>query len=354
VNTPHNSPASGAIQVLYFDGRVSTAHEVSLSRHGPTLQLAGPGIALTVPVSQVSWPERTRHGLRQAHLASGGSIQALNNADWDDWVRQHRGPGESLVVKAQQSWRWALLATALLVAGCVWAYVWGLPMATDAVVRWIPASAEKHITEGTLQALDQHVLRPSKLSAEAQKSLSARFGAAIERRFPGHDAPAWSLVFRDGGTIGPNAFALPDGTLVVTDALYTLLADQSDVMLGVLGHELGHVRRRHAMRGMVQAGVVGTVAGLVLGDISSLLATAPVLLGEMAYSRDFEREADDEAIIFLRANGIRPSVMNELFIRLNQARSNREGSTPLGIAFSSHPADQERMARFLAADRAKP
>ncbi len=351
MNAPHSPKA---IQVLYFDGRVSTAHEVSLSRHGPTLRLVGPGIELSVPLSQVNWPERTCHGARLAHLASGGSIQALSNPDWDDWVRQHGGQGESLVVAAQQSWRGALLATTLLVSACIWAYVWGLPMATDAAVRWIPASAEKHITEGTLQTLDQHLLRPSKLPPEAQQRLSARFRAAVAQRFPGGDAPPWSLVFRDGGSIGPNAFALPDGTLVVTDALYTLLADQPDVMLGVLGHELGHVRRRHAMRGMVQAGVVGTVAGLVLGDISTLLATAPVLLGKMAYSRDFEREADDEAIAFLRANGIRPSVMRDLFTRLNQARSSAKDSSPLGIAFSSHPADEERMARFLEADRATP
>lgn len=343
-----------AIQVLYFDGRVSTAHEVSLCREGQTLRLTGPGIDLAVPLSQVSWPERTRHGARLAHLASGGSIQALNNAEWDDWARLHPGQADSLVVKVQQSWRGALLAATFLVFACIWAYLWGLPMATEAAVRWIPASAEKHITEGTLQTLDQHVLRPSKLPPDAQQRLTARFEAAVARRFPQHDAPAWSLVFRDGGAIGPNAFALPDGTLVVTDAMYTLLSDQPDVMLGVLGHELGHVRRRHAMRGMVQAGVVGTVAGLVLGDISTLLATAPVLLGEMAYSRDFEREADDEAIALLRANGIRPSVMRDLFTRLKQARSNAIDSSPLGIAFSSHPADEERMAHFLEADRNSP
>ncbi len=355
------------IKVLYFDGQVSAAHEVKLSRKGQAILLAGPGIALEVPVLQVTWPERTRHGLRVAHLRSGGSVQALDNAEWDTWMRRHAGLSDSLVVKAQQSWRWALLAAMLLMVVCFTAYKWGLPLATKALIGLIPPSAEKLITESTLQTLDQHLLEPSKLPFATQQQIAARFGQAVSKRFPHGGGPAWALVFRDSRQVGPNAFALPNGTIVITDALCTLLTDQPDVMLGVLGHELGHVQRRHAMRGIVQASVVALVSSLVLGDISTTLAAAPVLLGQMAYSRDFEREADDEAIEFMRANSIRPSVMTELFARLASARSphRKEATSPssqtdsseseiktkLGIAFSSHPADQERIAHFIAADQ---
>ncbi|OYU72188.1 MAG: hypothetical protein CFE45_40815, partial [Burkholderiales bacterium PBB5] len=45
-----------------------------------------------------------------------------------------------------------------------------------------------------------------------------------------------------------NALALPGGTLIVTDAMVRLLADRPDVLVGVFGHELGHLQHRHGMR----------------------------------------------------------------------------------------------------------
>jgi Zn-dependent protease with chaperone function len=170
------------------------------------------------------------------------------------------------------------------------------------------------------------------------------------------------LHFRRAG-IGPNAFALPDGSIIVTDDLVDMLQDREDVMLGVLGHELGHISLRHALRALVQTGLLGMASGVVLGDFSSLLSAAPALMGHLAYSRDFEREADEASISFMRANGIRPSVMAVFFQRMDAYRRAKEASRqasdadgsgvssgPLGIALSSHPGDAERVARFKAAD----
>ena len=131
-----------------------------------------------------------------------------------------------------------------------------------------------------------------------------------------------------------------------------LLEGRDDVLIGVLGHELGHVRRRHGMRMMVQAALIGTAASIAWGDFSSVLATAPALLGQSAYSRDFEREADDDAITLLRANGLSPALMAELFERLRAGRPAGDeeqagrGAFDLGIALASHPADAERMQHF--------
>ena len=84
-----------------------------------------------------------------------------------------------------------------------------------------------------------------------------------------------------------------------------------------------------------------------------MLAAAPALLGQSAYSRDFEREADDDAITLLRANGLSPAVMIELFERLAGSRpaggAGEGGAFDLGIALASHPADAERVRRFRAA-----
>jgi predicted Zn-dependent protease len=71
-----------------------------------------------------------------------------------------------------------------------------------------------------------------------------------------------------------------------------------------------------------------------------------VLLGHASYSRDFEREADAEALHVLRANGLSSQGMVLLFEKLAQRSKRADGM--LGIALASHPADAERIARFKA------
>jgi hypothetical protein len=130
-------PDLARLMVEYFDGRSAQAHQVAIWMDQGMLQLAGHGLLRQIPLQQVQWPERTRHGARLAHLADGGSLHTHDSAAWDAWA-QHQGLTESLVVKAQQSWRWSLMATLLLLAICVASYLWGLPVASHAMVTKLP------------------------------------------------------------------------------------------------------------------------------------------------------------------------------------------------------------------------
>lgn len=368
------------LAVDYFDGRSARAHRVQMWIENGMLQLAGSDLIRQVPLSQVQWPERTRHGARQAHLEDGGSIQALDPEPWDAWYRAQE-LGESLVVQAQQSWRWTLIACALLVLVAVMGYWRGLPLAARAIAPLIPASVDLQVGRTTLAAMDGRWLSPSKLQAAEQARLRRQFDAAVARyhaprmaqaltnsaAYPALAAsPLPPLVklqwhFRRS-TIGPNAFALPDGSVVITDELVDLLRDREDVLLGVIGHEMGHILLRHGMRTLIQTGLLGAATSVALGDFSSVLAGAPAMLGHLAYSRDHEREADEVAIGFMQRNDIRPSAMVVFFERLQAHRagheqagephspSSAEPADPIGIALSSHPADAERIARFKAAD----
>ncbi len=190
----------------------------------------------------------------------------------------------------------------------------------------------------------------------------ARFQKTCLLESRAHDRPClavpglWRWLVRRGQAtrLGPNAFARPGGVGIVTDEMLQLLADRDDVLIGVLGHELGHVQRRHGMRMMVQTTVLGAVATLLWGDISTVLAAAPALLGQSAYLREFEREADGDSVALLQANGLSPLVMVELFERLKKQRETDASDQSeksadafdLGIALASHPADAERAQRF--------
>lgn len=166
----------------------------------------------------------------------------------------------------------------------------------------------------------------------------------------------YQLRFHATKSLGPNAFALPGGSIIVTDELVQLLTGHDDAVLGVLAHEFGHVRLRHGMRLVVQVSLLGAATGVALGDFSSVLAGAPALLGQLAYSRDAEREADADSVRLLRSAAISPAAMATFFERVRAWRTSPEGERlgagiELGIALSSHPADDERLRYFREAAR---
>ena len=353
--TPH-----GTLPADHFDGVSARARRVRLRVVDRALHVDGDGIALRLPLARVQWPERTHHGTRVAHFRGGGSVQALDALAWDAWARD-AGIHESQVVKAQQSWRGTLIAVSLLFAFAAAGYQWGVPWLARATLAALPASADRAVGDAALRSFDELLLLPSAVPVARQQQLREALARAVERSDPAGRRPLYELRFHtspklgkatDAKTrLGPNAFALPGGLIVVTDEMLQMLEGRDDVLIGVLGHELGHVRRRHGMRLLVQATLIGTAASLAWGDVSSVLAAAPALLGQNAYSRDFEREADEDAITLLRASGISPVVMVELFERLEASRpapdaDTQRGGFDLGIALASHPLDTERMRRF--------
>jgi Zn-dependent protease with chaperone function len=346
----------------YFDGRSARPCRVRLVARGGELQLhepladGGSRLVMALPLTQVRWPERTRHGARVAHLsetAGGGELHALDAAGWDRFAAQ-AGRRESLVVRSQQSWRGVLVALGLLLAVLLAGWRWGVPLVAQTAVAMLPQEVDAEIGSLAFRSIEERWLKPSALPASQQAELRAAFAQALQRAEPGGVLP-YRLEFR-ASRIGPNAFALPGGTMVMTDELVKLVDGQQDVIVGVLAHEYGHVKARHGMRQVVQAGVLGAVGSIAFGDYSGLLATLPALLGSLSYSRDFEREADDTAIAVLQASGRSPAAMVTFFERIAEGRKDKHGDaedSALGIALSSHPADAERIARFRAAAAAR-
>ncbi|HEV8689104.1 MAG TPA: M48 family metallopeptidase [Ideonella sp.] len=336
----------------YFDGQRAQAQPVRLQVQGRELVIEGDGFSRRVPLRQVRWPERQRHGTRLTYLPGHGLISHADGAGWDDWARA-QGLREPWVVRWMQSWRgvaWALVACAVI-AGATWQ--WGVPWAGRTLVALIPPSLDEVVGQQALAGFDRQGLRPSQLAPARQAAIRQAFAETAARAYPAGQAPAYSLHFRSAGQmkLGPNAFALPGGIIVLTDELAQLLADAPEVTTGVLAHELGHVRHRHGMRTVVQASLLAAAAGWVVGDFSSVLAAVPAVLGQQAYARDFEREADQEAISVLRANGQSPERMVLLFERLGQWRQKQgaQDMTALPIAVADHPADAERMRVFREA-----
>ncbi len=349
-----NESARRVLEAVYFDGVVSTQRPVQLQVADGELVIQGAGVQRALALAQLHWPERTRHGPRLMHLAGGGSLHAVDNGHWDAWCDAN-GLAQGAVSRLEGSWRWVAASLLALAAFAVVLQQWGIPMLASGVLAATPRSVEVAIGQAALQAMDGDWLQPSKVAVAEQQRLRTAF-AKVTAALPPGRTPHWELVFRQGA-IGPNAVALPGGTIILTDELVQLFAGDDEVVMGVLAHELGHLQRRHGMRMLVQAGLLGSLSALVLGDFSTMLAGVPVLLGHAAYSREAEHEADREAVRTLFAAGIPPRVMLRFFEKAGSTRSTGKGDQAgknaawLDVALASHPVDAERIRFFGNATR---
>lgn len=340
------SEPSPTLRLAYFDGRSARPQEAEIRIAGGQLHVGTPLAPQQYPLAQVRWPERQRHGQRQVQLPDGGLLSCADARAWDDWAAAS-GLRDSVTVRWMQSWRHvgaSLLALCLVVAI---GWRWGVPLAADLTLRMVPASTERQLGEHTLSYLDDYLLQPSQLSAAQQRQITQRLATVLQAT--ARPQPAYRLHFRSAKPLGPNAFALPGGDIVLTDALVELMKEEPDAVIGVLAHELGHVQHRHGMRITVQAGIVGIAAAAIIGDFSSVLAGAPTLLAQQSYSRDFEREADEYSRQTLRQAGLSPRAMVHFFERIAEYRRQKkqeQDADILPLAFSSHPADAERIRFF--------
>lgn len=303
------------------------------------------------PADRLRWPEPLRHGQRQILLPDGSVVVCTDAPTYDAWL-QGSGRQHGVIARWQQS-AWLTVLTLVLLVGVLFAgWRWGVPVAADTTVRFLPEAMDDRVGQQVLSQLDRHWLRPSRLTWTERRAVFDRFADAVDTALDRRALPRlthFDLQFREGGALGANALALPGGTIIVTDELVRLLHDQPQALVGVLGHELGHVRHRHGMRLTLRASAAGLATGALIGDFSIVLASAPALLAQRSYSRDFEREADDYARTLMRGAGVDPRVMVSFFDRLQQERAKSGddlGAGSFAAAFSSHPADAERVKFF--------
>ena len=358
------------IHATYFDGQNTRQYQVMLLIHKGILAIRGDSISRSAKLSQLAISERLSQAPRILRFADHGFIQVRHPAL--DRLLAKNGYRDPWVVRWQHNWPFSLLALLGLLAMLLAGYQWGLPWAAGQMARITPASVVKKIGDEELKLIDAQYMAPSQLDPVDRTRLKASF-AALKLPNPQQQngAMAYTLEFRHS-KIGPNAFALPNGTIILTDQL-VMLARNDPAVLAVLAHGLGHLQKRHSLRRMFQTVGVGVAMHFMLGDVSSALAALPTFLLDQKYSRDFEREADQYAIDMMQANRLPLAPMAELFEKMHTAERRADESkqddqqpatgtekkkgkrkeqavTPLEY-FSSHPSDDERIARLKAADR---
>jgi Zn-dependent protease with chaperone function len=340
-----------AIRGYFYDGMTSAQvpAECRVYDNGAVRiqALAGCEALCSLPRFELTASPRLADTLRYLYFPKGQKFETEDNRAVDEMLRRfgkrswlHR------VHLLESRKRYLLACVATMLSVLWWAGRYGVPWSAEIVAHHLPQTVIESAGQQALDMLDRSFFKPTKLEESERNRLQAHF-RPLELDHPDLNL---HVEFRDGGRLGANAMALPDGTLILTDEMVRL-AGAPDELLAVLAHEAGHVFHRHGVQRIIQDSLLSFALMAITGDLSGtshIFLGFPVLLTELAYSRHFEREADQYALDYLRARAIAPRSFSALMRRLQQEsglkKRNPEGHWTSYL--STHPAMDERLALF--------
>ena len=336
------------VQGQWSDGRSSRliAVEVSCTQDWLKADAGADGVH-DWPLSYIRLSPRLGRTPRTLSLPDGGRIEVADSPLLDQWF-----PRPASRVEAFADWlerrKYAIAVAAVIVVAVIVGFLqFGLPWAALKIAERMPPAIERNASNQVVKVLEQFHLKPTALPAARQQILQSQF-KTLTNGEPRADQMRLAVV--NSASLGPNAFALPDGRIYMTDELVAL-AKSDDELLAVLAHEAGHHVHRHGMRGAIESSSLFVLAGLILGDASgsSLAVAVPATLLSNGFSREHEREADQYAFALLKRHGKSPKDFASLMSRMMKAHG-MEGADGKVIGYlSTHPPSQERIRAAEAA-----
>ncbi len=265
------------------------------------------------------------------------------------------------------------------------------------------ASAPQHRKregDNTGQAAALTVNEEKKLTQEVLPKMKKEYPPIRDQQLQTYVASLGNRLVRANGLAGNpydysftvvdvnyvNAFALPAGTIMVTAPLIAM-ADTEAELIGVIGHEVGHVKARHTAERMFVAkkeqskswkyaaggGLLGGLLGFGIGKLAcppkdkkcltraaaygaAAGAGGGLLIQKFAFmanSREDEMEADRIGFRTAVNTGYSKDHVGSFYAKLLAMEKQRKakGSNVFGAftdAMSTHPPSQERVNQMAA------
>ena len=285
------------------------------------------------PLAALTIPSRIGNTQRRLLLDDGATFTTRDNDAVDALGMTPRAG--LLIHRLESSAGLALVAVIVTAIALSILLTVGVPIAATRIAEQLPMAVQNRLSIGALEQLDALYLEPTKLPDAERDRVIALASEAIEHA----GIFDYNVQLRSG--IGPNALTLPDGTIVITDSLVSLL-ECDDELLAVIYHELGHLENRHLLRRVLQSSFVALGFILLTGDVTTVetLVALPTVYISLGYSRDFEIEADRYALDKLVQQGIGVEAFTSVMTKLGDAAGIED---TLLKYLSTHPMTSERL-----------
>lgn len=344
----------------YQDGERLEPHIVSVvwSHHGLSIQTAQSGSLLTfwpyADIREISAPG----GGEELRLSLGhGQGPRLILSNPSDCIEARRRCSELKEKQGLEPGWWKGYAVwgsgAILSVVIIFQLI--IPTLSTQLVVFIPMSweqklgsqVEESILYGLSKIEDKDEASMICKGTEGQQALE-RLIAQFKSADPDLDQYQIKVIDTDMA----NAFALPGKRILILRGLLdkaVKLKQGPNGVVGVLAHEIGHVKERHAMVNLIQQTASSAILGLVLGDVTggAIIVGSGEMALNAAYSRDKERAADTYALELMNKAAFDPTELAELLDALTNGEGSDENNEDqlhgeTTAWFSSHPATLER------------
>lgn len=305
-------------------------------------------------VDQVSISDRVGSIPRKITISGQGVFETRDNDAVDHWLKTYASDkgSSSLVHSLESSVRFALISIVFVVACAIGFYQYGLPWMSHKLAFALPITALEAVGEKGMSFMDEHLFEQSGLPEDRREKIRSHFLTKIVPLAVGYEGHEYRLHFRQFQDKDvPNAFALPSGDIVVTDA-FIALADNQQQIDSVLLHEIGHVVHRHSMQQMIRASSLTIIVMLFVGGdlsfIEELAVGLPTFLVQQGYSRTMETEADQFALELIARHNLGHQHFADILRKFSEYQEKQmqwldaETEKTLEI-LSTHPATQDRI-----------
>jgi hypothetical protein len=332
------------VKAFYYDGTTSRKKEVNIYFEPPGyIRITGLESESGYSLSEIRISQRVSRIPRTIYLPDGAKCETDDNNAVDEFLRQSgQNTWDLLLNHLESNLKYVIAALIVAITG-LWGFIEiGIPAAAKRAAFSLPSSVNTTLGGESLEIMDRLFMSQSHLGSERQKEVDTVFENLTEELSSDFNL---QLVFRKSDQFGANAFALPSGTVIVTDDLVNI-SEHRNELLAIFVHEIGHIVNRHTLRLVLQNSIITLLIASVTGDITSISAVAaalPVVLVESKYSRKFESEADIYALEYLRSHDIPGRYFADILTRMEQ-ESDSGGNVPNYL--SSHPDTSERLKLF--------
>lgn len=148
-----------------------------------------------------------------------------------------------------------------------------------------------------------------------------------------------------------NAFAAPGGYIFLTKGLYKKLNNEAE-LAGVLGHEIGHVLRRHHLKLLQQSQGIAALGGLLGRKLKNEHEVVQNLIGNGAevvargLDKNAEYEADRIGIVLTARAGYDPYALPAVLAEIGHVAKN---DNSVSLLFKTHPLPEDRLTHLSEA-----
>ena len=153
----------------------------------------------------------------------------------------------------------------------------------------------------------------------------------------------WHFGVIDSGDI--NAFAAPGGYVFVTRGLYRMLNDESQ-LAGVLGHEIGHVVKKHHYKVIQQSRALDFGSRLLAGKagkdnqlVQSLIGSGAEIVAR-GLDKNAEYEADRMGVVLSARAGYDQYAFIEVLQEMGHYAKDDDS---VKLLFKTHPLPEDRL-----------